>query len=328
MVEQDAHRRIDPRAGQGRPDRLHARGVRDASSSSTPTTTRSSAFRSSWRCAARAARACAGARSSPPSSAGSTTTRTSSSPSACATSTASPRLRLERQVRRRARRSATRCGTGPSSWRSTATRAIAEKGQLTVTYLTDAHRACARAARAAGCATAASTRWRSTRSATWSAVYHGSDAEAPSACSPAATTTPCATAASTTAGSASSCRWPACASCTRQGRRLPFGFEVVGFAEEEGQRYKATFLGSGALIGHFDPAWLDQKDADGITMREAMRTPACPRRWTPSPRCSATRRATSASSRCTSSRARCSTSSTCRWASSPRSTAACATCAR
>jgi len=55
----------------------------------------------------------------------------------------------------------------------------------------------------------------------------------------------------------------------RQGRRLPFAFEVVGFAEEEGQRYKATFLGSGALIGHFDRHWLDQKDADGITMREA-----------------------------------------------------------
>ena len=56
----------------------------------------------------------------------------------------------------------------------------------------------------------------------------------------------------------------------RQGRRLPFGFEVVGFAEEEGQRYKAVFLGSGALTGHFDPAWFDQKDADGITMRAAM----------------------------------------------------------
>ncbi|GLS16306.1 MULTISPECIES: 2-oxo-4-hydroxy-4-carboxy-5-ureidoimidazoline decarboxylase [Hydrogenophaga] len=54
------------------------------------------------------------------------------------------------------------------------------------------------------------------------------------------------------------------------GKRLPFGIEVVGFAEEEGQRYKATFLGSGALTGHFDPTWLDQKDADGITMREAM----------------------------------------------------------
>ena len=56
----------------------------------------------------------------------------------------------------------------------------------------------------------------------------------------------------------------------RQGRRLPFGFEVVAFAEEEGQRYKATFLGSGALIGHFNPDWLTQKDAQGITMREAM----------------------------------------------------------
>lgn len=56
----------------------------------------------------------------------------------------------------------------------------------------------------------------------------------------------------------------------RQHRRLPFGIEVVAFAEEEGQRYKATFLGSGALIGDFKQEWLDQKDADGITMREAM----------------------------------------------------------
>ncbi|WP_287923666.1 2-oxo-4-hydroxy-4-carboxy-5-ureidoimidazoline decarboxylase [Diaphorobacter sp.] len=56
----------------------------------------------------------------------------------------------------------------------------------------------------------------------------------------------------------------------RQARRMPFGIEVVAFAEEEGQRYKATFLGSGALIGDFRNEWLDQKDADGITMREAM----------------------------------------------------------
>ena len=56
----------------------------------------------------------------------------------------------------------------------------------------------------------------------------------------------------------------------RLGKRLPFHIEVVGFAEEEGQRYKATFLGSGALIGQFDPAWLDQQDADGISMRQAM----------------------------------------------------------
>lgn len=56
----------------------------------------------------------------------------------------------------------------------------------------------------------------------------------------------------------------------RQGKRLPFHIEVVGFSEEEGQRYKATFLGSGALIGQFDSAWLDQLDTDGITMRQAM----------------------------------------------------------
>jgi N-carbamoyl-L-amino-acid hydrolase len=60
------------------------------------------------------------------------------------------------------------------------------------------------------------------------------------------------------------------------GRRLPFGIEVVGFAEEEGQRYKATFLGSGALVGAFDPAWLDQADADGVSMRDAMKAAGLP----------------------------------------------------
>jgi len=62
----------------------------------------------------------------------------------------------------------------------------------------------------------------------------------------------------------------------RQGRRLPFDIEVVAFAEEEGQRYHATFLGSGALIGSFNAAWLDQRDADGVTMREAMQHAGLP----------------------------------------------------
>jgi beta-ureidopropionase / N-carbamoyl-L-amino-acid hydrolase len=56
----------------------------------------------------------------------------------------------------------------------------------------------------------------------------------------------------------------------RAGKRLPFGIEVVAFAEEEGQRYKATFLGSGALVGQFNAAWLQQLDADGISMQTAM----------------------------------------------------------
>jgi N-carbamoyl-L-amino-acid hydrolase len=62
----------------------------------------------------------------------------------------------------------------------------------------------------------------------------------------------------------------------RQGKRLPFGIEVVAFAEEEGQRYKATFLGSGALTGSFNPDWLDQLDADGISMRQAMQHAGLP----------------------------------------------------
>jgi N-carbamoyl-L-amino-acid hydrolase len=62
----------------------------------------------------------------------------------------------------------------------------------------------------------------------------------------------------------------------RAGRRLPFGLEVVAFAEEEGQRYKATFLGSGALVGQFDPAWLEQADADGLSMRQAMQQAGLP----------------------------------------------------
>ena len=56
-------------------------------------------------------------------------------------------------------------------------------------------------------------------------------------------------------------RWPI---------RLPFNIEVVAFSEEEGQRFKAAFLSSGALVGDFDASWLDQQDADGITMRQAM----------------------------------------------------------
>ncbi len=56
----------------------------------------------------------------------------------------------------------------------------------------------------------------------------------------------------------------------RTRRRLPFAIELVAFAEEEGQRFKATFLGSGALTGDFHPDWLDQTDADGVSMLAAM----------------------------------------------------------
>jgi N-carbamoyl-L-amino-acid hydrolase len=54
------------------------------------------------------------------------------------------------------------------------------------------------------------------------------------------------------------------------GRRLPFHLDVVGFAEEEGVRFRSTFLGSSALAGRFDMDSLERVDADGVTMRAAL----------------------------------------------------------
>jgi allantoate deiminase/N-carbamoyl-L-amino-acid hydrolase len=57
----------------------------------------------------------------------------------------------------------------------------------------------------------------------------------------------------------------------RSGVALPFELQIVAFAEEEGVRYKSTFLGSSALAGRFDASVLDRVDADGVSMRDAMR---------------------------------------------------------
>jgi allantoate deiminase len=51
----------------------------------------------------------------------------------------------------------------------------------------------------------------------------------------------------------------------------PFAIEVVGFGDEEGVRFGSTLLGSRAVAGAFDSALLDLVDANGITMRDALR---------------------------------------------------------
>jgi N-carbamoyl-L-amino-acid hydrolase len=56
----------------------------------------------------------------------------------------------------------------------------------------------------------------------------------------------------------------------QRGEKLPYHFEIVGFAEEEGVRFKSTFLGSNAVTGRFDLSLLDQTDVDGIAMRDAL----------------------------------------------------------
>ncbi|WP_159696236.1 allantoate amidohydrolase [Massilia sp. 9I] len=55
-----------------------------------------------------------------------------------------------------------------------------------------------------------------------------------------------------------------------RGERLPFHLEVIGFAEEEGVRFRSTFLGSSAITGRFDPALLEQRDSEDISMRDAL----------------------------------------------------------
>ena len=51
---------------------------------------------------------------------------------------------------------------------------------------------------------------------------------------------------------------------------MPFAIEVIGFADEEGVRFASTLLGSRAVAGTFDESVLNARDANGLTMREAM----------------------------------------------------------
>jgi allantoate deiminase len=52
---------------------------------------------------------------------------------------------------------------------------------------------------------------------------------------------------------------------------FPIPIEVIAFSEEEGVRYGVPFVGSRAVAGRFDPALLSLKDANGISLEEAIR---------------------------------------------------------
>jgi allantoate deiminase len=55
-----------------------------------------------------------------------------------------------------------------------------------------------------------------------------------------------------------------------EGRRLPFGIEVIGFSEEEGVRFGVPFIGSRALMGRVDEDLLSRRDVHGVSIREAI----------------------------------------------------------
>ena len=61
----------------------------------------------------------------------------------------------------------------------------------------------------------------------------------------------------------------------RQGRRMSFAIEVVAFGDEEGVRFPSTLSGARALAGLFDKATLNERDAEGISRREALAAFGC-----------------------------------------------------
>ena len=148
----------------------------------------------------------------------------------------------------------------------------AESGQLTVTYLTPAHLACARQIaadmHACGCDDVLTDAVGNVVGR-YHGTHHGTAHDQPLLLTGSHFDT--VRNAGKYDGRLGIYVPLACIGALAQAKqRLPFGIEVVAFAEEEGQRYKAAFLGSSALTGNFQPAWLEQCDAEGISMREAM----------------------------------------------------------
>jgi allantoate deiminase len=54
------------------------------------------------------------------------------------------------------------------------------------------------------------------------------------------------------------------------GRRLPFAIEVVAFGDEEGSRFPASMSCSRAIAGTLDAMALEMKDAEGVSVAQAL----------------------------------------------------------
>ncbi|MFE1597321.1 allantoate amidohydrolase [Methylobacterium sp. ID0610] len=55
-----------------------------------------------------------------------------------------------------------------------------------------------------------------------------------------------------------------------RGASLPFALELVAFGDEENVRFPTSLSTSKALAGRYQPEWLDGRDADGVSLREAL----------------------------------------------------------
>jgi allantoate deiminase/N-carbamoyl-L-amino-acid hydrolase len=57
---------------------------------------------------------------------------------------------------------------------------------------------------------------------------------------------------------------------SRRGQKLPFHLDVIGFAEEEGVRFSAPYIGSSAIAGRFDMGVLQRRDAGGQSVADVI----------------------------------------------------------
>jgi N-carbamoyl-L-amino-acid hydrolase len=57
----------------------------------------------------------------------------------------------------------------------------------------------------------------------------------------------------------------------RNGRRLPFHIDVVGFSEEEGVRFGVPFIGSKALAETFESTLLERRDPGGVRLDDLLK---------------------------------------------------------
>ena len=66
-------------------------------------------------------------------------------------------------------------------------------------------------------------------------------------------------------------RSPSSRSLSARGERLDHAIEIVAFGDEEGVRFRTTLTGSRALAGTYPEEALDQRDAGGVAMRDALK---------------------------------------------------------
>lgn len=52
--------------------------------------------------------------------------------------------------------------------------------------------------------------------------------------------------------------------------KLPFNIELIAFCDEEGVRFQTTYLGSKVIVGTFDKSILENKDKNGVKLRDAI----------------------------------------------------------